>query len=115
MDLMKRTLLMGIGAISLSAERAREFVNDLVERGEITKEQGSAMVKELAKRGVETRERLRGIIKAEVKKAIREADIPSVADLKRLEEKIDELIQMQQGKISEKKEISEKAEESPSQ
>ena len=91
-DIIRRTLLLGIGAVSLTTERAQEFVNDLIERGEISKEQGKSMVKELMKRGTEARKQLRDVVKVEVKKAIEESDIPSKEDIKRLESKIDRLI-----------------------
>ncbi|HZD59455.1 MAG TPA: hypothetical protein VE439_03235, partial [Anaerolineae bacterium] len=79
-DLIRRILLLSIGAVSLTAERAQELVNELVERGEITREQGASMVKELMRRGTEARKQLRETVKAEVKKAIAEADIPSKSD-----------------------------------
>jgi len=94
-DLLRRSLLLGIGAISLTAERTQELVNDLVERGEITREQGAAMARELMKRGTEARKQLREMVKAEVRKAIDEADLPSKTDLKRVEAKIDRLILIQ--------------------
>ncbi len=91
-DLIRRTLLFGIGAVAITADRAQEIVNDLVERGEITTEQGKSMVKELMKRGTEARKQLRDMVKVEVKKALEEADISSKQDIKRLEDKIDRLI-----------------------
>ncbi|MBE0447303.1 MAG: hypothetical protein IBX64_04250 [Actinobacteria bacterium] len=94
-DMIRRTLLLSIGAISLTAERAQELVNDLVERGEITREQGVSMVRELISRGTEVRKQLRDVVKAEVKKAIDEANIASKSDLKKVEAKIDRLILMQ--------------------
>lgn len=96
MDILRRTLLLSIGAVSLTAERAQELVNDLVERGEITREQGASMVRELMRRGTEVRRQLRDMVKAEVRRAIAEANLPSKSDLERVEAKIDRLILMQE-------------------
>ncbi|MHB8842068.1 MAG: phasin family protein [Candidatus Aquicultor sp.] len=90
-DIIRRTLLVGIGAASLTADRAQELVNDLVERGEITRDQAKTMVRDLMSRGTEARNQLRDMIKAEVRKAIDEADIPTKTDIRRLEHKIDRL------------------------
>ena len=94
-DLLRRTLLFGIGAISLTTDRVQEFVNDLVERGEITSDQASSMVSELTKRGSEARKQFRETVKTEIQKAFDGANIPSKTDLKRIEAKIDRLILMQ--------------------
>lgn len=95
-DIFRRTLLAGIGAASLTAERAQELVNDLVDRGEITRDQARSMVKDLVDRGTEARKQMRDMIKAEVKKAIDEADLPTKTDIRRLEQKIDRMMLMEQ-------------------
>lgn len=108
-DIFRRTLLFGIGAISLTAERAQEFANDLVERGEITREQGVSMVQELTRRGTEARKQFREAVRVEVRKALDEAKVPSESDIKRLEDKIDRLILMQKQAQMESEEESGKA------
>lgn len=50
-DALKKGLFAGLGAIGLSIEKAREAVNALVERGEITAEQGGKIIDELVERG----------------------------------------------------------------
>ncbi|NCO65614.1 MAG: hypothetical protein COW32_07660 [Candidatus Aquicultor secundus] len=95
-DIIRRTLLVGIGAASITADRAQELVNELVERGEITRDQAKAMVRDLMTRGTEARNQLRDMVKAEVRKAIDEADIPTKTDIRRLEQKIDRLTLMEE-------------------
>lgn len=46
-DGVKSLLLAGVGAVALSAEKATEIVGTLVEKGEITVEQGKELNREL--------------------------------------------------------------------
>ena len=46
-DGVKKLLLAGIGAVAVTAEKSQEVLDDLVERGEITVEQGKALNQEL--------------------------------------------------------------------
>ena len=46
-DGVKKLLLAGVGAVALTAEKADEIVNTLVDKGEITVEQGKELNQEL--------------------------------------------------------------------
>ncbi|MCR5770221.1 MAG: aspartyl beta-hydroxylase [Butyrivibrio sp.] len=46
-DGLKKLLLASVGAVALTAEKADELVGTLVEKGEITVEQGKELNKEL--------------------------------------------------------------------
>ncbi len=46
-DGVKKLLLAGVGAVALTAEKANEIVDTLVEKGEITVEQGKDLNQEL--------------------------------------------------------------------
>lgn len=105
-DLFRKGMLAGIGAISLTTDKAQEIVNELVERGEMTREQGTSMTSELLKRGEETRNQFREMIKSELRKALDEASIPSKDDLKRLEAKIDILLSRISGPAIEPEDIT---------
>lgn len=49
-DGIKTLLLAGIGAAALTADKSRELLEDLVQRGELTVEQGKALNQELKHR-----------------------------------------------------------------
>ena len=44
-NILKKTMLAGLGIYSLSREKAQEFMEDLVKRGELSKDEGSKFVK----------------------------------------------------------------------
>ncbi len=46
-DGVKKLLLAGVGAVAMSAEKANDIVGTLVEKGEITVEQGKELNQEL--------------------------------------------------------------------
>ena len=46
-DGLRKLLLAGVGAVALTTEKAGELLNEMVEKGEITVEQGKALNQEL--------------------------------------------------------------------
>lgn len=52
-DAAKKFFLAGVGAVSVTAEKSKDVVDDLVKRGEITVKQGAALNKELTKKATE--------------------------------------------------------------
>lgn len=44
---MKKIFLMGIGAAATTAEKSKEIIDNLIEKGELTVEQGKALNEEL--------------------------------------------------------------------
>ena len=46
-DTLKKVLLAGIGAAALGVEKAAEFTDDFVRRGEVTVDQGKALAEDL--------------------------------------------------------------------
>lgn len=66
-DGLKTVLLAGIGAMATTAEKSQEILNKLVEKGEITVEQGKALNKELKHKAEEAKADAKA--KAEAKKS----------------------------------------------
>jgi polyhydroxyalkanoate synthesis regulator phasin len=46
-DTMRKVLLAGIGAVATTAEKSKEILDELVQRGELTVEQGKVLNEEL--------------------------------------------------------------------
>src|SRR4030066_1068265 len=49
-DVARRILLAGIGAIAISHDEVEEFIDKLVDRGEIAKKDGETLMKEVRER-----------------------------------------------------------------
>ena len=52
-DAARKVFLAGVGAIAVGAEKTADVVNDLVEKGELTVEQGKAVNEELKHKAAE--------------------------------------------------------------
>jgi len=50
-ELLKKGLMAGIGAVALTTEKVQESVRKLVDEGKITTEEGEKLVQELVKSG----------------------------------------------------------------
>ena len=47
---IKKLLLASLGAVAMTSEKAKELIDDLVKKGEITLEQGKALNEELTRK-----------------------------------------------------------------
>lgn len=47
-ELMEKVLLLGVGAASLTKDKVDELTDELVKRGQMTKEEGEAFIREAA-------------------------------------------------------------------
>ena len=90
MDIVKKAMLLGLGVISLTKEKAEEVVDDLIKRGEVSREERFKMVDKLLKEAEKQEEELTGKISEIVQKAITKIGLATKKDLedilKRLEE-----------------------------
>lgn len=90
--LTRRLLLAGVGAAALAYDEMEAFVNRLVERGELARDQGQDLLKEVReKKGIrrlhETGERLR----ERVAQSLESLDLPRRSDVAALQERLDRL------------------------
>lgn len=83
---LRKLLLVGIGAVAITAEKSKEVVEDLVKKGELTVEQGKVLNEEL-KHNVA--EKLRQPVSVEtIEQDLQKMDVD---DLEKLKQKIEEL------------------------
>ena len=90
-DLIEKGFLIGLGALTLTRERAQAIVDDLVKRGEARREEARDLVDRLVKRGEEERAGLRKLVRTEVEDAMAGMNLATRKDLEALSQKIDEL------------------------
>jgi len=90
-DTIRKLGLIGMGAWALTEEKIHEFVNDLVEKGEINKEEGKKYINELISERKKQKEDIEKNISAKVHDTIGKADLATKAEIKSLEDKINDL------------------------
>jgi polyhydroxyalkanoate synthesis regulator phasin len=85
---LRRVMLAGIGAVALAQEEAEELIDRLVERGEIARGEGRKLLDEMMSK---RRERVQAQFDTRVEEALGKMNVPTKADLKAVEKKLDEL------------------------
>ena len=89
--LLEKSILLGIGVLTLTRDRIVQIVNNLVEEGEVKPEEAPNIVDRLVARGEEEREELRRLLRDELDKARASVPVISRKDIEELSQKIDEL------------------------
>jgi polyhydroxyalkanoate synthesis regulator phasin len=83
-DIIKRAMLAGLGA----QEKAREFVDELVKAGELSKGEASSLVKEWVSKAEESRKDMDGRVKDVLMNTLEKLNIPTNDDIEKLEKKV---------------------------
>ena len=86
-DIIKNAMLAGYGV----QEKVKEFVDELVKKGELSESQGVKLVKEWSEKAEKNTEDISSSLNDLLKKAVERMKIPSQEDIDSLKEKISEL------------------------
>lgn len=65
LELFKKTLAAGLGAVMLTRDKAEELVEDLVEQGRISQEEAEEVIDELVIKAEKERDEIRNKVKEE--------------------------------------------------
>ncbi|RLC90344.1 MAG: hypothetical protein DRI79_05200 [Chloroflexi bacterium] len=84
---IEKSLLLGLGVLTLTRDRVVRFVDKLVEEGEVRPEEAPGVIDRLVARGEEEREELRKLVRQELDRVTP----VSRQDIEELNRKIDEL------------------------
>jgi len=89
--LIEKSLLLGLGVMTLTRDKVKQFVDSLVEEGEVKPEEAPNIVDKLVARGKEEREEIRKLVREELDKVRIKVPVASHKDIEDLSQKIDEL------------------------
>lgn len=88
-DNIKKVILAGIGAVAVTAEKSKEMLDEMVEKGELTVEQGKVLNEELKHNIKKTVKEKMDTVKPDPKQDISEMlDSMTAEELASLKEKI---------------------------
>lgn len=93
LDTVKRLLYFGIGAAAVSADKARELIDDLVKQGEMTAEEGKKIYEELISRGERQRSELDNRIRGQLLQVLKDMGVADRAKITSIESRLEELEQ----------------------
>lgn len=91
MSMFDKMFNLGIGAIYLTKEKAEAFMNEMVERGEISREDAKKTIDDMVQKGQEQSEEFRKMVREEMDNWKNKLGVATKADLVKLEERIREL------------------------
>lgn len=87
-DLFMRTMELGLGAATLTVETAQKAVNDLVKRGQVTREEGTGMVDKLLAMGRDQRRQIMEMVDKGAERAMARMDLARRSDLEVLRQRV---------------------------
>jgi poly(hydroxyalkanoate) granule-associated protein len=90
-DLFKKTFLAGLGAMSLTREKAQEITNDLIRRGELAKTDEAKFVRDLLDLAEKNKSGLEEKIEKGIEKVMSKLDIPTRKEVDELKAEIAKL------------------------
>lgn len=91
LDIFRKTISAGIGAVSITKEKAEKFVDELVEKGQLKSEDAKKFVNELVERGDQDRNVISEMITKEVAKIKTDLGFVSKQEYDKLLKRIEEL------------------------
>lgn len=96
---IEKSILMGLGAISLTKEKTEKFAQELVEKGEATSEEARKLAGELLQRGEEEKVMIKEMVSSQMNDFRKNMGIVTKDELSELEERIKKL-ESQPGQVS---------------
>ncbi|HOK96176.1 MAG TPA: hypothetical protein PK052_12455 [Anaerohalosphaeraceae bacterium] len=91
-ETLDKLLLAGLGAMSMTKEKAEQIFDEYVKKGQAQKEQRAGFVKEVMEHAEKAKRDLEKIISEQLEKAMSKQPLATKEDIKRLESKLDQLL-----------------------
>lgn len=83
-DILRNAMLAGFGV----QEKVKEFVDDLVKKGELSESQGAKLVKEWSDKAEKNTEDMSKSLNELVEKTLSKMNLPTKTDIEKLEQKV---------------------------
>ncbi len=90
-DMIKKTLLAGVGLAFMTKEKAEEVAKKFVQDTKIAEGEGKKFVEELLKKSEEAKKSVEKLVETAVHTAVTKLDIPTRNEIRKLEDRIREL------------------------
>ena len=91
MDLIKKTMYMGVGLAYMTKEKVEEISQELIKKGELSSAEGKEFIDDLTRKSVEARKALEARVDTIVKSSLARMKIATRDDLSDLEKRIAKL------------------------
>jgi poly(hydroxyalkanoate) granule-associated protein len=88
LDAARKVLLAGIGAVALAQDEIEDFVNRLVERGEIAEKDGRKLLREVMDKRKKDADKAEDVVAKRVEEILDRMSVPTKSDIEALGDKI---------------------------
>lgn len=90
-EAVRKVLLASIGAFALAQEEVEDFVNRLIERGEIAEKDGRKLVSEIMEKRKKRSDMAEDEVNKRIDSVLQRMNVPTKADIDSLSKKINDL------------------------
>lgn len=90
---VRRVLMAGVGAVALAQEEVEEFVNKLVDRGEIAEKDGRKLVDDILEKRKGRAQKAEDALESRIEGLLDRMNVPTKSDIDELSKKITLLAQ----------------------
>jgi len=91
-ETLDRIMLAGLGALSMTRERAEKIFDEYVERGQAERGTRTGFVKELMDHAEKSRKDLEKLVGEQVQTVVEKLNLATKDDVRRVEKKLDKLL-----------------------
>jgi polyhydroxyalkanoate synthesis regulator phasin len=88
-DFFEKTMLAGLGALHVTKEQLEKWVEELVEKGKVTRDEAPKMMKDLLSKADENRKALETRINSGIENALTKVNLATKKDVDALNAKLD--------------------------
>ena len=90
-EMIRKMGLFGVGVISLTQEKAEEFTQEMIKKGEISREEGKKFVRDILSEKEKQVKDLEDKINENVENVMKKSGVVMKSDISALEKKIEKL------------------------
>jgi poly(hydroxyalkanoate) granule-associated protein len=87
----RKVMLASIGAAALAQDEGEEFINRLIERGEIAEQDGRKLMHEMMDKRKQKMSKVQGSASSHIEEVLQRMNVPTKADIEMLSQKVAEL------------------------
>jgi polyhydroxyalkanoate synthesis regulator phasin len=88
LDIIKKTMLAGVGLTLMTKEKIEKIASELIEKGQMSEKEGKEFIDELIKKTEQTKKELETTIENILKKLLDKMNLATKDDINKLEKKI---------------------------
>lgn len=87
-EILRKTLLFGIGVGAITKEKADELVNEMKKKGYVDVEEGKKLVNDLLGQSLRAQKQIKTLVESQVKDALKKSPFATKQDLRNLEKRL---------------------------